>query len=872
MKLRAFLPSLSLLLPALTASLFSAAPPNVFLERYCYECHDADTKKGDLDLTSLKQDFTDPRLFEKWEKVHDVIAKDEMPPKKKKRPPVQEAQEVTDWLDKSLLAADRQAATSEGRAVIRRLTRTEYENAIRDLLDMPDLSIKEMLPADGLREGYDKVGEALDLSHVQLSRYMDAVNAALDAAIATSPTAPPVVKTRIYPCAQSNMHKAVGTGNAVLLRKGEHGFEQDPIWPAPGKLINKAYKDSFTEAAKAGVPQSHSAVAFFHPNVVYLQTSYGFSPIFSGKYKLRLSLWSLLWDAGSVQPSPKTEVAMLHVGSRTLGYFDAPSLSPLVTEITPWLEKNGEVFFNSASLYVHEGIQVRQLPGGAAAYTGPAIATDWLEVEGPFNDEWPPQSHKRLFGDLPIRKFEAKPGVKVPKRTPLDKNFRSWPMPSDYAPEVFSDTVYSVASDQPQHDAATLLAKFLRRAYHRPVSPEEVQRYVALMSSRLEDGECFEDAMRYAYKAALTSANFLFRLEPPGKLDDAALAVRLSTWLWNSLPDDELLALVREGKLHLPLAMDAQIERMLKDPKSERFITDFLDQWLKLRDINSTDPDAELYPEFHVYLKDSMVAESRAYMRELIEQDMPITNLVASDFLMMNERLADHYLFVGPKGSQIRRVPIGNDTERGGFITQGAVLKVTANGTVTSPVIRGIWLSDRILGTPVPPPPPGVPAIDPDTHGATTIREQLIKHRADPACAACHARIDPPGFALESFDVIGRFREAYRSRGAGQPTPIVYPGGWRPKYKIGPPVECSGALPDGRKFADIKALRKFLVDDPDQLVRNFARHLLIYATGAPLGYADRKSLESIVAESKSQGYGIRKLLHTIAKSEIFMQK
>ena len=852
-----------------------AAEPvsTAFFEKYCFECHDSDTKKGGLDLTALKPEFTNAKTFDVWVKIHDQIDKSEMPPKKKKQPTEEEVDRVASWLDKELVSAISATREKEGRSVIRRLTRTEYENTVRDLLALPNLKLKEMLPADGTRGGYDKIGEALDLSHVQMSRYLDAADYALDAAIATRPTAPPVLKKRIYPSAQPNFHKAVGAGNAVLLQKGDRGYENDPIWPAPGKLVNQAYKDSYAEAEKAGVPRSRSAVGLFHPNVVYLQTSYGFAPIYSGRYRLRLSLWSFLWDAGAVKPSPKTEVAMLHVGARTLGYFDAPSLSPLVTEITPWLDPGGEVYFNSASLFLHEGIQVRQLPGGAAAYTGPGIATDWLEVEGPLFDEWPPESHKRLFADLPIKEFDAAQGIQSPRRVPTQQAVhRSWPEMSDLPPEEQTLKVYSVSAANVKEDAARLSERFLARAFRRPVPPDEVQRYVALVESRIAEKECFEDAMRYAYKAALTSGSFLFRVEKPGKLDDTALAVRLAGWLWNSTPDDELLALGRQDKLHLPKALDAEIERMLQDPRSDRFVADFLDQWLRLRDIDSTDPDSQLYPEFHVYLKDSMVAESRAFLRELIDKDLPISNVVASDFLMMNERLAEHYRFIGPQGSKIQRVQIGPDTERGGFITQGSVLKVTANGTVTSPVIRGIWITDRILGQPIPPPPPGVPAVDPDTHGATTIREQLDKHRADPVCAACHARIDPTGFALESFDVIGHWRDAYRSRGAGQPTPVVFPGGWRPSYKIGLPVDCAGKLPDGKQFADVKELRQILLADPDQITRNLAKHLLTYATGAPLSYADRSDMETIVKESKDHGHTVRKLIHTIANSEIFQRK
>ena len=270
--------------------------------------------------------------------------------------------------------------------------------------------------------------------------------------------------------------------------------------------------------------------------------------------------------------------------------------------------------------------------------------------------------------------------------------------------------------------------------------------------------------------------------------------------------------------------------------------------------------------------RNRMLAESRAFMRELVTQDLSVTNIVASDFLMMNDRLAEHYRFVGPAGSRIVRVVIPQDCERGGFITQASVLKVTANGTTTSPVIRGIWFNERILGQPVPQPPPGTPAIDPDTHGTTTIREQLEKHRADPACAACHAKLDPAGFAMEGFDVIGGFRHNYRSLGEGTSTTKVFPGGWKPVYKLALPVDSAGQLPDGRAFKDIIDLRKHLLADPDQIARNLTHHLLTYATGAELGYSDRRDVAQIVADSRKHNHGIRNLIHVIAQSELFQRK
>lgn len=870
----------------LTLLLFGAAAAQAaplvsmkFFEKHCYECHDADTKKGGLDMTALKLDLANPDNFDAWVKIHDRTEKGEMPPAKvKTRPSAAEVQENCAWLDKELSAADAQREAGEGRAVFRRLTRDEYQNAIRDLFDLPGLEIKEMLPSDSTRRGYDKIGEALDLSHVQLSRYMEAADFALDAAIATRPTPPPLMKKRIYPAMGNNFTKMVCCGNGVLVRNGnvdDSKFEPepDPRWPVPGKLLGKEYMDSYNKAVAAGIPHSKDAMALFHPNDNYMQTSYVFAPVYQGRYRLRLSLWSFMWNAGSIEPSPKTEVAMLHVGPLTLGYFDAPSLSPLVSEITPWLSPGKELFFDLASIYKHD-MQVRQMTGGGAAYVGPALATDWMEVEGPLYDQWPPEGHRRLFGDLPIKPFKSANGEHPPHRNVIEQGAGGycWPQLSDLPAGEANPPLCTVTSSQPIQDAMRLLTDFLPRAFRRPVTEDEVRSYAGLVQGRLEAKDCFEDAMRYAYKAALTSANFLFRVEAPGRLTDIALASRLSFWLWGSTPDEELMALARSSKLHEPKVVDTQVERLLNDPKSERFINDFLDQWLRLRDIDATAPDSDLYPEFHLYLKESMLQESRAFFRELINGDMSATNVVASDFLMMNERLAEHYRFVGPKGCKIQRVAIPAGCERGGFITQGSVLKVTANGTTTSPVTRGVWLNDRILGHPVPPPPPGTPAIDPDTHGTTTIREQLIKHRADPVCAACHAKMDPAGFSLEEFDVIGGLRNRYRSLGAGDPTSRVFPGGWRPIYKMGPAVEASGTLLDGASFNDVTGFRQYLMADVDDIARNFAHHLILYATGADLTYADRHELEKIVAESKTHHHGIRSLIHLVARSTIFQSK
>ena len=376
--------------------------------------------------------------------------------------------------------------------------------------------------------------------------------------------------------------------------------------------------------------------------------------------------------------------------------------------------------------------------------------------------------------------------------------------------------------------------------------------------------------MRWAYRAALCSSDFLYQVEPSGELDGYALACRLSYFLWNSLPDEKLVALASTGKLREPEVLGGEIERLLNDSRSKRFIEDFLGQWLKLRLIAANDPDRKLYPEFSKYLQDSMVAETQAYFRELLDKNLTADYLVKSDFAMINGKLASHYGIPGVSGAQIRRVPLPPETPRGAFLTQAAVLKVTANGTTTSPVPRGAFVLDRLLGQPPAPPPPNIPAVEPDVRGATTIREQLEKHRNNATCATCHAKIDPPGFALEEFDVIGGHRARYRSLGTGDPAPR---GSIDPfigiSFKLGPKVDSSSLLPNGQAFSGVREFQTLLAADRDALLTNLARQLTIYSTGRGMSFSDRDDIAAIVAATNKNGGGIRTLIHQLVLSQLF---
>jgi hypothetical protein len=859
---------------AMTAVAHAAVEPplNEFFEKHCTDCHDADTPKGNLDLTSLNANLADSENFTRWVKIYDRIERDQMPPKKKERPDAAEVKSVLASLSNELIKAERTRLDGESRTGLRRLTRAEYENTLRDLFDMPGIRLQEMLPQDGSAHGFDNNCDALDISHVNIAKYVEAADKVLDLAIATQPQPPTVRKQRLS-LAQPGGFIAhiIMNGDGVLLRD----MKPDPAFPPAGEYTH------IDEGAHArlGVFDSGATVGLFrHEDESVSPYFAAHVAVYPGRYRVRTSLWSFQWDKGQVLPARGTEVGRLSVVQLTgdgrggqhpsyvLGYFDAPSLQPTEHAAEVWLNYNEIIGFNTASL---APVANYARKNHALAFTGPGIACDWLDIEGPINDVWPPRSHRLVFGELPIEEWKAAEHEGV--RAPVRKKIRQIGAGKN-RPDPEKGT-WTVQSGQPLADAEKLLAAFLPKLFRRPVADDVRAEYVAKVDERLKAGDCFETAMRWAYRAALCSPDFLFRIEPATKLDDFALASRISYFLWNSAPDDALAALAANGKLRDGNALHAQVERLLSDAKFSRFIEDFTGQWLKLRSIAANDPDKKLYPEFSPFLQDSMLMETRAYFREMIERNLDAGTLVKSDFAMLNQKLATHYGIAGVIGGQIRRVPLPDSCPRGGFLTQAAILKVTANGTTTSPVPRGAFVMARLLGEPPEPPPSDTPAVEPDVRGAVTIREQLDKHRSDASCASCHSKIDPPGFALEAFDVIGGFRQRYRSLENGDAAPR---GSIDPfigiSFKLGPPVDAGGKLADGRAFKDINDMKAMLAAEARVLLRNLAQQLVIYATGREVAFGDRPALNEIVARTEKHGGGIRTLLHEIVRSPLFQTR
>jgi hypothetical protein len=431
-----------------------------------------------------------------------------------------------------------------------------------------------------------------------------------------------------------------------------------------------------------------------------------------------------------------------------------------------------------------------------------------------------------LLGDLPVR-VEAK---------------RKW----------------TIQSSDPKSDSARLMTDFAKRAFRRPVTTEEIKPYIDAVHQSLDENASFADAIRGGYRALLCSPRFLYFTETPGVLDDHAIATRLSYFLWNRMPDQTLMNLADAGKLRSVDVIRQQVHRMLADPRGRDFVVDFASQWLDLRDIDFTEPDPKIYRDFDPMVQRSMLQETHHYLQRMLDEDLSVRYLIDSDFAMLNSRLARYYEISGVDGDQIRSVPLkADDDRRGGLLTQGAILKVTANGTTTSPVIRGVWISERILGEHIAPPPQNVPAIEPDIRGATTIREQLSKHTANAECAVCHVKIDPPGFALENYDPSGKWRDTY-----------MVAGGKKSKLKVDP----SNRMPNGESFDSIDDFKQIVLKQPDKLARGLAEKLVTYGTGATIRFADRQAIDQIVQQASANDYGMRSIVEAVATNILFVSK
>ena len=774
----------------------------------CIDCHDATTETR-LNFETLKDDLTNPETFRRWEKVFDRVQSGEMPPESEPRPDDVVVKRALTSLKKQLRETNLAAQKVSGRVPTRRLTGLEYEYTLHDLLGVRGKLAKH-LPPENESSTFDTVAVDQGISPVHIRSYLAAADVALDEAIQLGPRPrrePVEIKYRTSSYSTMWIDRPLRRGGSTV------------------KLVDDAW---VTFDSRPHTAQSNHM---------------GYRPPYRGLYRITAEAYgyqartpvTMLLYRSSEQQGAAELIATFDLSpgeTRTIeatSYFTPDDYFYPAPADHDWQPDGRSVFY---------GI-------GAKNYKGEGLAVKWLKIEGPLEEQWPPERTRRV-----LRNVEFKQRRRV----------------------IRGRQAFDVQLTKTPHEhLQDLIGHLAPLAFRRPLREGEAEGLIRLAEPAISDNRPFEEVVRVPLQAMLSAPQFLFHAGNPGELDDYALATRLSYFLWKSLPDDELFRLAAEKKLHEPNVLTRQVNRMLDDEKSDRFLHDFLDQWLGLKNIDATTPDEKLFPEYDDALRQAMLQETRQFFRELIDQNLAARNLIDSDFTFLNRRLAEHYGIRGVDREHFRRVTLPEGSVRGGLLTHAGIHKVTANGTVTSPVKRGNFVLAQFLGTP-PSPPPFFAAVDPDTRGTTTIREMLDAHRNDPACANCHRTIDPPGFALESFSPIGGFRTRYRSTEKGdRPKRKLFGRGiW--EYKEALAVDASGVTPDGKAFDGMRDFKQHLLRSEELVARNVISRLAVYATGGEIQFADREEIDRIVQVAGDEDYRVRGILHEIVQSKLFRNK
>ncbi len=783
-------------------------------DAYCVSCHGPEKQKGDRRVDQLRFPLPDSDSAILAQDIVDQLVHGDMPPKKSDQPDQDLRLKLIERLQTAIGQYRETAQAVGGETVLRRLNQREYRNTVRDLLkiNLQMFDPARNFPRDRTADNFDNVGDALTTSGFLLDRYLDAADEVVEKAFSPAVKPEPREWTFGAPFEQqpeliSAHRKAYGSKYLCLhetVNSDRHWGEYAPILKfKQGVPIQGRYE---IELLVEGKNREHS-----HPkSKVNIDKD---EPMWLGIIPGNIKLGELH------NPQPFEE---------TLAKIEVPDEEPQWRKATVWLDKGFTprfIWLNglSGARSLHSGLGLKLLkaegkgnnPFGAHYVKTlregglPHIRIHEIRIRGPIYDEWPPASQRAVLGDKPF----------APERT------------------------------------EEILRDFADRAYRRPATDQEVERLLSVAKKRRSAGREPLGALKDALKVALCSPSFLYLDDRAAdaadakaqRLTQAAFASRLAYFLWSTMPDEELLGLARKGRLFEPKTLRAQVDRLLADPRAEAFYEGFTDSWLNLRDLGGMPPDRK---DFAVYyeknLRPLMLTESRLFTRCLVEENLSLTNYIDSDFTFVNKTLAQFYGFPEMSGYEFQKVSFKN-RRRGGLLGQAGVLTVTANGIETSPVMRGIWTLVNLFGTPPPPPPDDVEPLDPDIRGTTTIRDRLAKHRVTPACNGCHRKIDPPGFALENFDPIGRWRDRYDSRR---------------------PIDASGDLPSGETFDDVVSLKKILLGRQEQFARMLAGKLLTYGSGRRLEAVDRAELDRIVAEAGKVDYGMRDLLQLVVESPI----
>ncbi len=775
---------------------FGAEARVTFLKQYCWNCHSADTETA-LNLEQFGRDFDSPADFEVWVKIFDKIRNGEMPPAAADKPNAELLSKVLSQLRRDLLSANHKQYQINGRVPARRLTKTEYRYTIQDLLYI-DIDVTNHLPDETASGGFDTIGRAQRLSSVHMQGLMRSADDALQEAL-------------------------------------DKGLEVSPYQQFKYDILNSprlAYHDGKTFIDGGGIYRRIGEGLVIFTDVDFLLPSHAhhFDVKRAGMYKITI-------DASAYQSEVPLTLKLinkgLNGGGRMLAVADIPVEPEKPLSVVAFL-RPGDSFYPTYAMEDNTqggGIDFL-MKYGDMDYQGKGIHIRSIRIDGPLSQEWPPRSAKQLLT-----------GAEVTENRTLQ------------GPQRYEVKLQSTI----EHHVEDSLRRFCARAFRRPVGKEELQSFVDLARPAIAKGESLQESLKVPMRAILSSPQFLIFQEVPGRLDSYALANRLSYFLWRSMPDSELFQLAKSGKLQKEEVLRQQVVRMLADEKGRRFIKDFLGQWLMLNKINANTPDQRLFWEYDEVLADTLLRESVLFYQYLLQRNLSAVNFIDSDFTFANRRLAQHYDLPNLKGQQMRLVSLPPDSPRGGFLAQASVLKTTANGTSTSPVVRGNFVLTNFYGTPAPSPPPSVGSVEPDIRGKTTIREILSAHRDVATCNACHRKIDPPGFALESFDPIGRYRSRYRIKVGDEIREELV-------------VDASGTTPQGDKFASFTEFKQLMLADKDIIIGNYIMKLLEFSTGSEIQFADRQEVAEIIARSKINDYRVRDIVVEVVLSDIFRTK
>ena len=806
-----------------------------FLKSYCSDCHTGDKPEGEfsVEASQLSPRLADLSVRKRWSEVVNVLNSHQMPPNKSPQPKAEEVATVVDWI--TAQAVEAESVQRERTVVLRRLNRSEYRNTIRDLLNI-DFDTSGF-PEDPAAGGFDNNGSALSMSPMQIELYLNAAQQILDRAFVEGEQ-PKSIRWRFDP--------KVGPADRVRMRIDEqnkplvngNNNQEDGDWvvvhhnswdknvgardfrvPVAGTYYirikaagRRPDRDAVAASAAAFLKHRKDEQDKENPNGrKYTQEQYD--------RDLEHFKTDRMYDYG---PPRIKLIQQLGSQPRTIAEFDVEG-SPDVP-----------IFYNFPMRFTTEsaGISLEYayaIPSVLETFwmqnndkfARPELLIDWFDVEGPVFDAWPPSSHKAVFGETPEK------------------------------------------ADDEETYARDVLARFMRRAWRRPIQGSEIEIALSQFKAARKDRSLVE-AMKIPLTSILTSPNFLYLVEPAAensseRLDDHQLAARLSYFLWSSMPDKELSKLADSGQLQKRDVRSQQVDRMLSDPRADNFVKNFAGQWLGLRLVGANPPAPDLYPQYDRHLETSIVAESEAYFREFLQHDLDARQMIRSNFVTINERMARFYGIPDVRGDDFRRIPVPPGIHRGGIVTQASILTVTSNGTRTSPVKRGTWILKTLLAT-----DPGLPVanageIAPKVPGIdkATVRQRLEIHRELPQCARCHNKIDPLGFALENFNAAGEWRD---QEGFGYKGRVE---------RDDPVINASSQMPDGTEINGVEGLQTAMMAQEDLFLRAIATKMMTYALGREPGLADLPSIQESVRVMKSRGYTIRSLIHHIVASPQF---